>query len=109
MIDLKYILVILALHFVGDFLLQSDRMSKNKSKSLEWLSIHIIFYTLALTPLGVKFAAINGLAHLFVDYGTSKATSRLWEMKKVHWFFVVIGADQMIHYSVLFWTYTLLA
>lgn len=109
MLDIKFIVIILALHFIGDFLLQSDRMSKNKSKSLRWLSAHICVYTLALTPLGLTFAMVNGFAHLCIDYGTSKATSRLWEAKKTHWFFVVIGADQLVHYALLFWTYTMLA
>ncbi len=98
------ILSVIWLHFLGDFILQSDKMAQNKSKSLKWLTIHICVYTLPLFVLGWRFALINGLAHWVVDFFTSKATSKLWEKKEVHYFFVVIGFDQALHMTIMFLT-----
>lgn len=67
-----------------------------------WLSIHVATYSFPIFCLfGYKFAAINGLAHWIVDFVTSKMTSRLYRAGKNHYFFVVIGADQAIHLSML--------
>lgn len=98
------ILLVIWLHFLGDFILQSDKMAQTKSKSIKWLSIHIFVYTLPLLVLGWKYAVINGLAHWVTDFFTSRATSYLWAKKEVHWFFVIIGADQAIHLSILLLT-----
>ena len=64
---------------------------------------------------------VNGVAHFVTDAITSRVTSRLWFLPQVgqgmrptwiqvevkdtrHWFFVAIGADQLLHYIVLFTT-----
>jgi hypothetical protein len=93
------------MHFVADFILQSDDMAKNKSKSNKWLSMHIAAYTVPFFWFGWKFALINGAAHFVTDWFTSRASSKLWNNGKVHWFFVVIGFDQAIHMTTLFLTY----
>jgi hypothetical protein len=49
----------------------------------------------------VIFAAINGALHFVTDYITSRASSNLWEEKKWHRFFVMIGFDQLIHQATL--------
>lgn len=103
-------LYLLTVHFIGDFILQSDWMAQNKSKNWGALSLHVLTYTTTLQafyiPLlffeapfeGLKYYAIlNGAFHFATDAITSKINKRLWEQKKVHWFFVGIGADQLIH------------
>lgn len=92
------------LHFLGDFILQSDAMASNKSKSNRWLLFHIAVYSACLVPLGVRYAAVNGATHLVVDWLSSRATSWLYHRQQRHWFFVVIGLDQAIHLSILFLT-----
>lgn len=100
--------LILCFHFVADFVLQSHWMGTNKSK--RWgmnlaMSSHIAVYTLAMMPLGVTWALVNGLAHYATDIVSSRATSALWKRNEIHWFFVVIGADQLAHVLLLVWTY----
>ena len=79
------------------------------------------------------FVLVNAVAHFVTDAVTSRITSRLWfvkglrvknamwsqpivqaaghaaytvdyDMSKRHWFFVALGADQLIHYVTLFVT-----
>lgn len=99
---------VLFLHWLGDFVFQSDWMAKNKSKSNEVLLIHISAYSLPLFLIGWKFALINAGLHCVTDYFTSRWTSKLWAAGNVHWFFVVIGLDQFIHTSCLILTFNLL-
>lgn len=101
--------LIFTIHFVADFLLQSDYMAKNKSKSNTILFYHVSVYSIPfmfiISPL---YGIINGILHFGVDYVTSRRSSKLWADGKVHWFFVVIGFDQLLHILMLMWTYYLL-
>lgn len=108
------ILAIFWLHFIADFLLQSDKMALNKSHSFKWLSIHALVYSLPFLvyfsvmydPLfGLTFAVINGILHWVVDAITSRVTAYLWKKEERHWFFTVIGLDQAIHMTCLVVTY----
>lgn len=104
---------LLAVHWVGDFFLQSHWMASNKSSDNLALSAHVGMYTLTLWVgaavifLGqspekwVAFALVNGLLHFGTDYFTSRTTARLWKEQRVHDFFVVIGMDQLIHQVTL--------
>jgi len=102
------ILILVWLHFVADFILQTDKMANNKSTSEKWLLFHVVIYTLPFFLFGWYFAVANGVLHFITDYFTSKATSYLWKKEKKHWFFVVIGLDQAIHISTLLITYNLI-
>ena len=95
------IILVLFLHWFGDFVLQSNDMAMNKSKSIKWLSIHCLVYTLTLCICGIPFAIVNGISHWCIDYCTSKITSKLWLDGDRHNFFVMIGFDQFLHVSIL--------
>lgn len=98
------IVFIIWLHFFGDFVLQTDQMALNKSKSNYWLLFHVTVYALPLLVLGWRYALFNAGAHMVVDYFTSRINSKLWKEKKVHYFFVGVGADQAIHMTILLLT-----
>lgn len=112
---LEIVLLILAAHFVADFVCQTDSMAINKSKSNLWLTAHAAWYTVALMGLTVWFhfdwpywlnwILLNFILHWAVDYFTSRINSYFWQKEERHWFFVGIGADQLIHYACLFGTY----
>jgi len=119
--------VVFVLHWFADFVLQTDWMALNKSKQWPPLLTHTFVYTfvvyvglvgleLVSRLLGFKagmmnydsnlfnpayFFAFTLAAHTLTDYVTSRITSKLWKDGKRHWFFVVIGADQMLHMFAL--------
>jgi len=114
--------VLFALHFVGDFICQSDRMAKGKSTNWLILLEHVLVYCIVVfsgfllfkhifypsLPDLTWFMVVNGLAHFITDFFTSRWTTKLYLQDKRHWFFVVIGLDQLIHILTLVWTYKLL-
>lgn len=129
MIEILIIIYLLFTHFVSDFIMQTDVQAKGKSTSLYWLTMHIlsyggtllfsgVFYLLImfifgtnlfhLIPLIIGYVVLNMGLHWVTDFFTSKQTKRLWEAKKVHHFFVMIGFDQFIHSVCLIVTYWLL-
>jgi Protein of unknown function (DUF3307) len=114
------ILSLLTGHYVADFLLQSHWMASNKSKRLDALSLHVAVYSAALfftifsimawftaysvndvLKLSFSFVLVNGLIHWATDFITSRITSELWAKKEYHWFFCVIGFDQLMHQFAL--------
>ncbi len=100
----------MGIHWLGDFVLQSDWMARNKSKNWAALTAHVGVYTatLMIGTLSIGYALLNGVLHFGVDAITSRINSRLWADKEVHYFFVGVGADQFVHYACLLGTYWLL-
>lgn len=104
-------LALLATHWVGDFVLQTNWQASNKSKSNAALSQHVLFYTGCLgatsailfgpSLLWLLFTGGNGLLHFGTDYCTSRWSSRLFAKQDWRKFFVVIGFDQLIHQITL--------
>lgn len=119
---MNFIIIIFLIHFISDFIFQTHEMSLKKSKSIFWLSYHVIVYSFITTILWYIFFGgmikdysfilyifiITFITHWITDYFTSKWTSKLWEQQRVHDFFVVIGLDQLIHTITLLKTYNFL-
>lgn len=102
------------LHFVADFIMQSDKVAGAKSSSNRVLLFHVWFYSIPFVPFafyylgierGMAFVLVNLVAHFVTDYITSRMTSKLYKAGERHWFFVVIGADQAIHMTTLVLTF----
>lgn len=98
-------ILLIWVHFLADFPAQTDAMALHKSSSDGWLGLHVLVYTLFMLFFGLKFALINGVLHFVVDWSTSRGTTYLWKQGKRHWFFSLIGFDQAIHMTILFYTY----
>lgn len=115
--------VLLFAHWIGDFVLQTDKQAKEKSTKFTSLLEHTLTYGLVMlitchilyvsnifgaqyswTPY--VFAGVQFITHTIIDYFTSKFNSKLWKEGKVHYFFVSIGFDQFLHLLIMFWTIT---
>lgn len=116
----------LFIHWIADFIFQSDEDAKNKSKSMKHLLSHTFTYSLtwfcALVLLKLSliitnndyywiesyclylFVLVTFTIHTITDYLTSRLNSKLWAEGKVHNFFVSIGFDQILHYIQLYFT-----
>lgn len=126
MISIFDVFFILIIHWVADFILQTDEMAKGKSKQLSKLLSHTLMYSLFWTsaiflyecfytksiqqyimiPHNVfDFASITFFAHTITDYFTSRFNAKLWEQGKTHNFFVAVGFDQILHYIQLILTF----
>lgn len=120
------IFTILIIHWIADFILQTDSQAKGKSKEWKPLLQHTFNYSLCwLIPIlfifpqnwttlqyvtnSFLFAGLTFIAHTITDYFTSRLNSKLWAEGKTHLFFVSIGFDQILHYLQLFLTYWILA
>jgi hypothetical protein len=115
--ELNIVFMILAVHWLADFKLQSHWMATNKSKSYLALHLHTGVYTLVwaivvpfYTDSGVGYSAFlltTFTVHTFQDAITSRITSKLYAKGNFHWFFSVIGIDQFLHYVqlLLCWKY----
>ena len=113
-------MALLVTHFIGDFVLQSHWMASNKSKRIDALLLHVGIYsvTISLLPVifwifgmisiknGLIFTGGNALIHLITDFITSKISSKLWTEQKWHYFFTMIGFDQLLHTITLLLTMT---
>lgn len=116
-LPISLLLILIILHYIGDFVLQSGEMAIGKSTDNGWLSYHVAVYTLTLfagvaawgvlssvdSPLShaLSFAALNGAIHWGIDWVTSRINAKLWKDKRVHGFFVGVGTDQLTHYATL--------
>ena len=115
--NLYEILGILFIHWFADFVLQTDKQAKGKSKNWSDLLAHTVTYSLVWWLIGLfhfkfelvmAFTATTFIFHTAQDYVTSRINSRLRVKGDVHNFFVSIGFDQWLHYAQLFITYQLL-
>jgi hypothetical protein len=109
MMMIRFILLLLFLHWVTDFFLQSDAMALQKSENNKVLGKHCLIYSFPLSLLflfwgletaGIAFGALF-ISHFAIDYVTARLNKKFWLNNKRHEFFVMIGFDQFLHYMVL--------
>jgi hypothetical protein len=75
------LVALLATHWVGDFVLQTNFQASKKNKRLDALSLHVATYTATLFVAAVilfglmpaiTFAVVNAALHFVTDYITSR-------------------------------------
>jgi len=101
MFSFEILLGIIWTHFIADFVFQPTYMSMNKSKNSWILALHCVVYAVPFIWLGIPYAILAGYLHFPIDYIASRSTSKLYALEEYHWFFVVIGLDQVIHMTIL--------
>ena len=121
MIPISIVISLLFLHWVADFVCQTDWMARNKSQSNWPLFVHCLVYTMVFIPFAVVvipasavawFLIFTLLLHMYIDFNTSRITSRLSAEGKYGSNFIpnfgmfsIIGLDQLLHYICLIGTY----
>ena len=102
-------------HFIADFLCQTRQIANNKSKSVYWLTMHVLTYTTVVT-LGWTIFTLDPIVllqvwlvtfstHWLTDFITSKGTTYFYLKNNMFGFFGVVGFDQFIHATTLLLTY----
>ena len=109
------IVMILLIHFLADFGLQTHEQATRKSMDNKQLAYHVGVYTAVWFVAGISmfgdiqktvtFALITFICHFLTDYVTSRIGKPYWEKKDFHNAFVIVGFDQLLHYVQLFLTY----
>lgn len=104
-----FIISLLGLHFLSDFMNQNDDEAKAKSSDNKVLAIHCVKYSLYFAiSIGPIYAIVNGALHFVTDYFTSRAAKKAFLEERRHDFFVIIGLDQLIHTVTLIVTFWVL-
>lgn len=131
--NIYLVLSILFVHWIADFVVQTDKQAKEKSSNNWQLTRHVGSYTLCfyiafalfaayqnhfghlsasdlgLDPTICFFFPITFVCHWITDYVTSRINAILWRDKRVHLFFVSVGFDQFIHFAQLLITFKILS
>lgn len=119
-INIWVLMVILIVHWFGDFVLQTDEQAKGKSNSWKFLLFHTVVYSTCFWIASIVYIAVTGnynmgwlapitfIFHTFTDYYTSRVNAQLYSEGKTHQFFVSVGFDQLLHFAQLIITYQIL-
>lgn len=94
-----WVVYLMFLHWMADFVMQSDEMAQKKAVEWEWLFAHcsVYYVVFAIGTLNPVYGVVLGLIHYPVDFITSRKNRDLWSRGETHWFFVNVGFDQFIH------------
>lgn len=114
---IPFVLLIMLIHFLADFGLQTHEQAVHKSSSNKQLVYHTLVYSLVWLVASYAmfgsitsawfFAIITFVAHTITDYVTSRIGKPYWEKGDYHNGFVVVSFDQILHYIQLFLTFKL--
>jgi hypothetical protein len=103
-------------HWLGDFVLQTNSMALNKHKSIKWLTVHVLAYSVPLTIVslsmfdwvfGLKFILINAALHWIIDFITSRVANSVRDKPRLY--YPIIGFDQFLHALCLLGSYQLMS
>jgi len=91
---MEQFLLLLACHFIGDFPLQSQWMSEEKSKRWEINFYHVAVYISVFIVAGAKLSLMS-LIIIFVTHFFIDTLSARWKIINYIW------QDQLLHVLVL--------
>ena len=116
---------VLFTHFLADFVYQSREIATTKSSNNIALLKHVGIYAgvFAMTSVleifvfkrlwnennsigidrHIAFISINVVLHFVTDYFTSRASTQAYEAGDMHRFWCIIGFDQMLHATTLYY------
>jgi ABC-type multidrug transport system permease subunit len=116
--DSSFLLYILIIHYLADFVLQTVDQSKLKSTDNRMLAYHVATYSFVWLfasyiiyekpAQAIAFAAITFIFHFATDWATSRIGKKFWEKSDYHNGFNVVGFDQILHYVQLYATFSLI-
>ncbi len=109
------IIILILLHILGDFILQSKRLSILKRTKIPALFQHTAIYTMTFLLLsslwlsltfvqGIVFGLLNGVIHLIIDYITGLLKKKYWSINEAK-YITIVGLDQVVHIIILIVTY----
>lgn len=115
--EINLFIHILLIHFLADFVLQTHDQAQKKSEGENAFNVHLFYHTLTYTFIWaiwflsmpfmklyfIIFVLGIGIPHYFVDWCTSRISKPLFQKGDYHNGFVVVGADQLIHYVCLYY------
>ena len=111
-------LVLMTMHYIADYGVQTRWQGENKSHNLDALFSHITSYFLCLLvaalfilpwQVACLYASINALHHLTTDYFTSQWGAQAFKQGDLARFWQVHGLDQLLHISWLYLTYLIVS
>lgn len=102
------VIMLLVIHYVADFVFQTDWQAVNKSKNNRALATHVGTYSIPFLVLGLPFWAITFVTHFVTDYFTSRLVAHFNKKEMRGAMFMTIGFDQLVHGVTLVLTYAVL-
>lgn len=121
LIVLCYLFIV---HYVADFVIQSQKSAENKSHSFRALWEHIFSYymfsiiaivvpSLLISPTNtlnigwIYYVVCISSIHMLTDFFTSKFNTKMYKSKKTKLFWIGIGGDQLLHQIQIIYFYSL--
>lgn len=122
---LTFVIFILFVHYIGDYIAQTRKQADNKHHDLLQLFYHTGTYSLVIfgmllignhfnfagqlntVDIGI-YTLVNFGLHFVADFFTSKQIKKLWSGGLIYAAFAVMGLDQFIHVFSLLATSTIL-
>lgn len=98
---LANLILIMLLHWVFDFIVQTHHQATNKSHSIKQLSLHILTYSSPFLMFGLPFLVVNSVLHWITDFFTSKISSSYFKAGDYRRGFMIVGFDQLMHFLAL--------
>lgn len=116
---MSFLIYILFLHLIADYVIQSNKININKSKNIYWLLIHVFFYFscffiglffLYTFEKSLTYSLVNAIIHFIVDFFTSRTIGIFYErvdlnLKKekldLYYPILILGIDQFFHTTFL--------